>query len=140
AGLERSDVLLDVSVTERVRESQIGIVADARSDEQRLSIAYDHRASVVRSRTEQLGGGRGKHREMVLRRLPRTVLRFVADSARGGADECGGWNLLGRAASERQRRTAERQRQERRACYRHAVHHTSTASAEKQLTPEQPAP
>src|SRR5262245_49215024 len=63
----------------------------------------------------------------MLRRLPRSVLRFVTGPARDRADECGGGNLLGRAASERQCRTAERQRQEWRACCRHVTHHSSTA-------------
>jgi hypothetical protein len=64
----------------------------------------------------------------------------VTRLACGRAHELDGTNLLGRAASERQRRTAERQRQERRACCRHVMQHSSLAGAEKQLTPEEVAP
>ena len=55
-GLERADVLLDVAMAERIRERDVGVVVDARADESERAIAYDHRASVVRLRTES--GGR----------------------------------------------------------------------------------
>src|SRR5262249_50628002 len=69
-GCERPDVLLHVAVPERVRERDIRVVVEGPAEHGELAVAYDHRAAVVRTRTERGVRRCGEHREMVVGRLP----------------------------------------------------------------------
>ena len=141
SGRERADVLLDVAMAERIGERHVRVVIEAPAEHRELAVAYDHRAIVVRVRTEPRLRRRGQHREMVIGLRPRTVLALVTVAAACGADvraslrsapSCG----IPAPSPERRARAREAARvvRARRSAYQHL------RATEKWLTPGAPPP
>src|SRR5262249_62085867 len=104
-----ADALLDVALAERIGQRHVGLVIEAPAEHRELPVAYDHRAGVVRVRTEPRVDRGGQHRETMIGLRPRAVLALVTVAAARGADVGGRSARLRRAASPRRRQSAERQ-------------------------------